>query len=86
MKEYKAKIEFEGGTKEYSLEDMAEWYKEIRTFRTILFFGKGSNQIAGEGQSGGRAVSEVAKAVENDLIKHYGEDEYIKRIDKLIGG
>ena len=68
----------------YDLEDMAKWYIQIRGFPTILFFGKGENQVIGEGQSGGRFVSEIAKQAEDLFIEKLGIDEYQKIMDLEI--
>ena len=62
----------------YDLSDMAKWYIQIRGFRTILIFGKGENQVIGEGQGGGSWVSSIAREAENKFIEELGIDEYQK--------
>ena len=70
--------------KNYTLTDMKAWFIQIRGFPSILYFGKGKNQISGEGQSGGRYVSEYVKAVENLFVNKLGKSEYVKRMDRLM--
>jgi len=41
--------------------------------------------VWGEGQSGGRYVSDVAHAVENKFVKKYGVAEYRKKMRKIMG-
>jgi hypothetical protein len=71
--------------KTYTLKDMRDWFFQIRGFPSILFFGTGKNRIAGEGQSGGRFVTEVVHRAENAFVEKLGVDEYTKRMDKLMG-
>jgi hypothetical protein len=78
-----AKVVVEG--RKYDEKDMANWYNtQMGSFRSILVFGKGKNKVMGEGQSGGRAVSEIAKETERKLLEKYGEEEYHRRMDRLI--
>ena len=71
--------------KKYTLGDMKDWFIQIRGFPSILYFGKGKNQIAGEGQSGGRYVTENVHEVENAFVEKLGEEEYKRKMDKLMG-
>jgi len=70
--------------KRYTLEDMRDWFIQIRGFPSILVFGKGKNQIAGEGQYGGRTVSDVVHKVENTFIEKLGIPEYQRKLDLLM--
>jgi len=70
--------------KKYTLGDMKNWFIQIRGFPSILYFGKGKSQIAGEGQSGGRYVTENVHKVENAFVEKLGEDEYKRKMDKLM--
>ena len=70
--------------KRYTLEDLRDWFIQIRGFPSILVFGSGKNKIAGEGQSGGRIVSEVVHKVENAFIEKMGIPEYQRRLDILV--
>jgi hypothetical protein len=70
--------------KKYTLKDMKDWFIQIRGFPSILYFGKGKNQIAGEGQAGGRYVTENVHKVENAFVEKLGEEEYTKKMDKLM--
>lgn len=69
----------------YTLTDMSDWFMQIRTFRSILTFGKGKNERHGEGQYGGRLVSDFAKEVEKKFIEKLGKDKYIENMDILMG-
>jgi len=71
--------------KKYTMKDMKDWYVQIRGFPSILVFGKGKNEIMGEGQSGGRAVSQIAKEAESRFVEKYGIDGYTAKMDKLMG-
>ena len=70
--------------KKYTLKDMRDWFVQTRGFPSILVLGKGKNQISGEGQTGGRIVTNVAHRVENKFVAKLGKEEYIRRMDKLI--
>lgn len=71
--------------KKYTMKDMKDWYVQIRGFPSVLVFGKGKNEIMGEGQSGGRAVSGIAKEAESRFVEKYGIDGYTEKMDKLMG-
>ena len=71
--------------KKYTLGDMKDWFIQTRGFPSILYFGKGKNQIAGEGHSGGRYVAENVHIVENAFVKKLGEEEYKRKMNKLMG-
>ena len=70
--------------KKYTLNDMRDWFILTRGFPSILYFGKGKNQISGEGQSGGRYVTENVHEVENAFVEKLGEEEYKNKMDKLM--
>jgi hypothetical protein len=70
--------------KSYDLGDMQKWYVQIRGFPSILVFGHGKNGIMGEGQSGGRYVSSIAKRCETYFVSKMGLDAYQKAIDDLM--
>ena len=71
--------------KTYTLLDMKNWFLQIRGFPSILYFGTGKNRISGEGQYGGRMVTEFVKKVERKFVNKMGEDKYINSMDKLMG-
>lgn len=75
-------VEVDG--KRYTLDDMQRWFVQIRGFPSILYFGHGKNQVAGEGQSGGRYVSEIVHEAENKFVSKLGEEEYKRKIDALM--
>ena len=64
----------------YSLKDMRDWFVQIRGFPTILRIGK---QL-GEGQRGGRLISELAHRVEDAFVEKFGADEYQRKLRKLM--
>jgi hypothetical protein len=70
--------------KKYTMRDMIAWYLQIREFPSILVFGEGKNQIMGEGQYGGRIVSEIAKEAEILFIKKLGMNHYIWLLDYAL--
>jgi hypothetical protein len=70
--------------KKYTLKDMKDWFIQIRGFPSILYFGKGKNQITGEGQSGGRYVTENVHKVENAFVEKLGQEKYTEKMDKLM--
>ena len=84
-KESIQKISVSHKGKKYTLKDMSDWFFQIRGFPTILVFGSGKNKIMGEGQSGGRAVTEVAKSVEGKFVDKLGQEKYIEYMDILMG-
>ena len=78
---HKAKIDrvrVEG--KEFTMKDLGEFHIQRRGFPTILKIG----QVFGEGQSGGRYVTETAHEVENKFVKKLGQEKYQKEMDKVI--
>ena len=70
--------------KRYTLEDMRDWFIQIRGFPSILVFGSGKNKMAGEGQSGGREISNFVHRVENAFVEKLGADEYQRKLDILM--
>jgi len=66
--------------KTFTLKDLGEFHIQRRGFPSILRIGK----VMGEGQSGGRYVSDVAHAVENQFVAKLGQSEYQKKMDKVI--
>ena len=82
MKNVKVVVE----NKTYDLYDIQKWYVQIRSFLTILFFGKEKNQVAVKmrGQAGGRSVTEIVLKAENLFVEKIGIDEYQKRVDWII--
>jgi hypothetical protein len=70
--------------KTYTLKDMRDWFIQIRGFPSILVFGTGDAQIMGEGQSGGRQVTDFVHKVENAFIDKYGASKYNEGMDKLM--
>jgi len=68
--------------KRFTMTDLANFFKLTSSgFHTILRIG----DVWGEGQSGGRYVSDVAHAVENKFVKKYGVAEYRKKMRKIMG-
>lgn len=73
--------------KTYTMLDMRNWYVQIRTFRSILSFGSGANNVQGEGQSGGRAVADIAQAAEIAFVEKLGgTQEYSDMLDTIMPG
>lgn len=66
--------------KSFTMKDLGEFHIQRRGFPSILRIGK----VMGEGQSGGRYVTEVAHAVENQFVQKLGTSEYQKKMDKVI--
>ena len=62
--------------------DMANFFIQTRGFPSILNLGE---EIAGEGQSGGRYVTEMAKQLEETIVDDIGIDEYRHLMDVLTG-
>lgn len=67
--------------KRFTMRDLANFFKSSRGFPTILRIG----DVWGEGQSGGRYVSEVAHQVEDKFVQKYGLNEYRKKMKKIMG-
>ncbi len=84
-KESIEKISVSHQNKKYTLKDMSAWFFQIRGFPSILVFGTGKNQISGEGQSGGRQVTEFVKVVEGKFVNKLGQEKYIEYMDVLMG-
>ena len=68
--------------KEFTMKDLKDFFIQTRGFPTILRLG----DVYGEGQSGGRYVTEMAHKVENAFVEKYGEEEYKKKMGKLMEG
>jgi len=66
---------------ELTIDDLASFFKQIRGFPSILYLGS----LAGEGQSGGRFVTDVAKQLEEHIIDDLGVEEYTQQMDILMG-
>jgi len=67
-------------TTSLTMKDLADFFLQIRGFPSILFLGS----IAGEGQSGGRFITECAKDLERAIIDDLGMDEYTRQMDEMI--
>ena len=67
--------------KAFTMKDLQSFFVQSRGFPTMLHIG----DVYGEGQSGGRRVSDVAHAVENKFVEKYGVEGYRKKMDKLMG-
>ena len=76
----KKSIQAKVGGKSFSMKDLGQFHIQRRGFPSILRIGK----VMGEGQSGGRYVSDVAHEVENQFVKKFGAEEYQKKMDKVI--
>jgi len=66
--------------KTFTMKDLGEFHIQRRGFPSILKIGK----VMGEGQVGGRAVSEIAHKVENQFVAKLGQEKYQKEMDKVI--
>tara|TARA_R110002020_G_scaffold2899_5_gene13436 strand:+ start:1620 stop:1895 length:276 start_codon:yes stop_codon:yes gene_type:complete len=85
-KEYEIETDWDeyGECIEYNLltiQDMASFIEQTRGFPSILFLGP----LAGEGQSGGRFISDCAKELERQIVDDLGKDEYFRQMDILLG-
>lgn len=58
----------------HTMKDLATFFRTQRNFPSILFFGSGKNQIAGEGQSGGTIYERG-----NDIVVESAEIDPIDR-------
>tara|TARA_R110000824_G_scaffold95946_2_gene230253 strand:+ start:185 stop:445 length:261 start_codon:yes stop_codon:yes gene_type:complete len=70
----------EGNEYECTPEDMASFFRQARGFPSILFLGK----MAGEGQSGGRFVADMAHKLEQAIADDIGVEEYRKLMDVIL--
>ena len=70
----------EGNEYECTPEDMASFFRQARGFPSILYLG----EIAGEGQSGGRFVTEMAKQLERAIVDDIGVEEYHHLMDVIL--
>lgn len=70
----------------FTLGDMRDFFIQIRSFHEILYLGHGKNRVAGEGQGGGREVTELAHAVENAFVDKLGTEEYQRQLTLLMRG
>jgi hypothetical protein len=61
-------------------EDMASFFRQTRGFPSILFLG----EIAGEGQAGGRYVSEMARQLERAIVDDIGAEAYRHLMDVIL--
>lgn len=64
-----------------TINDMASFFVQRRGFPSILYLGS----LMGEGQSGGRLITDCAKELEGLIIEDLGIDEYRKQMDELLG-
>jgi hypothetical protein len=70
----------EGKKHSFSIYDLANFFIQARGFPTILKLGN----VYGEGQFGGREVTELAHEVENKFVEKYGMENYRERMGKAI--
>lgn len=63
-----------------TIHDLAHFMVQIRGFPSILKLGN----VYGEGQSGGREVSEMAHRVENKFVEKYGQEKYQEKMEKAV--
>ena len=73
-------VDYEGTKHAFTMKDLASFFIQSRGFPSILKLGN----VYGEGQSGGREVSDMAHKVENQFVEKYGEEEYKRRMAKEI--
>lgn len=69
----------EGNEHAITLHDLAYFMVQIRGFPSILKLGN----VYGEGQSGGREVTEMAHRTENAFVEKYG-DKYQEKMEKAV--
>ena len=69
-----------GQTHNFTIHDLASFFIQTRGFPTILKLGN----VYGEGQSGGREVTEMAHKVENEFVEKYGIENYREKMAKAI--
>jgi len=69
----------EGQTHAITIHDLAYFFIQARGFPSILKLGN----VYGEGQSGGREVTEMAQRTENAFVEKYGED-YQEKMKKAV--
>ena len=62
--------------------DMANFFIQARGFPSFLYLG---SEIAGEGQMGGRFVTDMAKQLEQTIVDDIGIEEYSSLMDKILG-
>ena len=65
---------------DFTIKDLSNFFFQIRGFPTILFLGK----CMGEGQNGGRYITEKAKELEKRIVDDLGDEEYMKQMNKLM--
>jgi len=72
--------DYSGKTHAITLHDLAHFFVQIRGFPSILKLGN----VYGEGQAGGREVTDMAHQVENKFVEKFGKEKYQKKMDKAI--
>ena len=82
-KEYTVTYDDEEGPVDVKLtiNDMADFFVQRRGFPSILTLGP----LMGEGQSGGRFISNCAKQLEGLIVDDLGIDEYRNQMDIILG-
>lgn len=71
----------EGVEHPVTMNNIRDFFIQARGFPTILCLG----EVCGEGQSGGREVTEMVKQAETLFVQKYGKQGYISRMDDLMG-
>jgi hypothetical protein len=64
-----------------TINHMADFFVQSRGFPSILCLGS----LMGEGQSGGRFITNCAKQLEGLIVEDLGMDEYRNQMDELLG-
>ena len=66
---------------ELTIKDLRDFFISSRGFPSILNIGV----LSGEGQSGGRFITDIARTLEAEIVKDIGLEEYKRQMDKLMG-
>jgi len=64
-----------------TINHMADFFVQARGFPSVLTLGP----LMGEGQSGGRFISDCAKQLEGLIVEDLGIDEYRNQMDQILG-
>jgi hypothetical protein len=82
---HKAMIDINGKPTRFTLADLAMYHiLRIRQSKGEFFSIQKVGKFYGEGQSGGRAVENVAREVENQLIEQMGIEKYQRQVTEYI--
>jgi hypothetical protein len=80
------KIELEDGrVLKLCYNDLVNFFYSSRGFPSILAIGSGKYRVMGEGQSGGRFITDVARALEMKIVQDIGRDKYLSMMHASMG-